>query len=458
MELLKKENRVKHTERVLQFGEGNFLRGFVDYMFDRLNKECDGDFGVVIVQPRSGDKVTKLNNQDGLYTLYSRGLINGVKAEELRIIECITCGINPYENTDAFFECAKNPDLRYIVSNTTEAGIEYKKEECNFNTTTFPGRLTMFLKARYDAGLNGFLILPCELIDKNGDCLKDCVLKYAHDWDYGEDFVKWVNEENVFTNTLVDRIVTGYPKDDAKEMEERLGYRDNMIDTTEIFHLWVIEGDKKYAKELPFDKAGLNVIWTDDVTPYKKRKVRILNGAHTTLVSSAMLMGVETVREAMDNEILSAYIKKSIFDEIIPTVDMNENELTSFANDVLDRFKNPFINHYWSSIALNSVSKFKVRVLPSIKDYIDKFDKTPKCLVFSLAALIVFYKYGSPNDDKEVIDFMRRSSLAEILSNTELWDDNLIYLKELAEKYILMIETDGVKSALEFAVRKENAE
>lgn len=457
MEVLKRKEQERHTERVLQFGEGNFLRGFVDWMFDRLNNTLGKDFGVVVVQPLAGGRAEALNEQDGLYTLYSRGLVNGVKAEEERVIDCITHGINPYENNDAFFECAKNPDLRYIVSNTTEAGIEYKKEECNFNTTTFPGRLTMFLKARYDAGLGGFLLLPCELIDKNGDCLKDCVLKYARNWDYGEDFVKWVNEENVFTNTLVDRIVTGYPKDTAKEMEEKLGYRDNMIDTTEIFHLWVIEGDKKYANELPFDKAGLNVIWTDDVTPYKKRKVRILNGAHTTLVSSAMLMGVETVREAMDNEILSEYIKKSIFDEIIPTIDMSENELVSFANDVLDRFRNPFINHYWSSIALNSVSKFKVRVLPSIKDYMSKFGKTPKCLVFSLAALIVFYKCGSPNDDKGVIDFMKRSSAAEILSNTELWDDNLIYLKELAEKYILMIETDGVKSALEFAVRKENA-
>lgn len=458
MELLKKENRVKHTERVLQFGEGNFLRGFVDWMFDRLNKERGGDFGVVIVQPRPGDKITRLNNQDGLYTLYSRGLINGVKAEELRIIECITRGINPYENTAGFFECAKNPDLRYIVSNTTEAGIEYRKEECNFNTTTFPGRLTMFLKARYDAGLNGFLILPCELIDNNGDSLKECVLKYAEDWDYGEDFLRWVNEENVFMNTLVDRIVTGYPRDTAKEIEERLGYLDNLIDTSEMFHLWVIEGNKKYAKELPFDKIGLNVIWTDDVTPYKKRKVRILNGAHTMLSASAMLMGMETVLQSMENETIGSFVRQGVFEEIIPTIDMSESELVKFANDVIERFKNPFIHHRLSDIALNSVSKFKVRVLPSIKDYIDKFDKTPKCLVFSLAALIMFYKCSSPNDDKEVIDFMKRSSLAEVLSNTDVWDDNLIYLKELVEKYILLIETDGIKSALEDVLEKGIAE
>lgn len=458
MELLKRQDIKRHTERVLQFGEGNFLRGFVDWMFDRLNKEYGGDFGVVVIQPRPGNKMERLNNQDGLYTLYSRGLINGVKAEETRVIDCITRGINPYVDTAGFFKCAENPDLRYIVSNTTEAGIEYRQEAEDFAATTFPGRLTMFLKARYDTGLNGFLILPCELIDNNGDNLKECVLKYARDWNYGESFIRWVNEENVFMNTLVDRIVTGYPRDTAKEMEEKLGYLDNLIDTTEIFHLWVIEGDKKYAKELPFDKAGLNVIWTDDVTPYKKRKVRILNGAHTTLALTAMLMGMETVRESMDDELLNEYIRKGIFEEIVPTVDMPEEELVKFANAVIDRFRNPFIKHYLSSIALNSVSKFKVRVLPSIKDYINKFQKAPDCLILSLAALIVFYKTQKPDDDKEVIDFMKRSSLAEILSDTELWDDDLIYLREPAEKYILMIEKDGIKSALESAVKKGNAE
>lgn len=454
MELLKRKNIKKHTERVLQFGEGNFLRGFADWMFDMLNKKCGGDFGVVVVQPRAGGRADDLNEQDGLYTLYSRGLINGVKAEEGYFIDCITRGINPYEATDEFFECAKNPHLRYIVSNTTEAGIAYRKEECNFKNTTFPGRLTMFLKARHDAGLGGFLLLPCELIDRNGDNLKECVLKYAADWNYGEDFIKWVNEENVFTNTLVDRIVTGYPKDTAHEIEQKFGYRDNMIDTCEIFHLWVIEGNAEFAKELPFDKAGLNVIWTDDVTPYKKRKVRILNGAHTTLVSSAMLMGVETVREAMEDEVLSEYIKKSVFEEILPTIDMSEKELVKFADDVLERFRNPFIKHSWSSIALNSVSKFKVRVLPSIKDYTVKFGCVPACLTFALAALIVSYKTGTPNDDKEVIDFIKKSSITEILSNIELWDDNLIYLREMTEKYLLMIEKNGVKAALKSVMMK----
>ncbi|MBQ2664464.1 MAG: tagaturonate reductase [Clostridia bacterium] len=458
MELLKRNNIEKHTERVLQFGEGNFLRGFVDWMFDRLNKERGGDFGVVVVQPRQGNKVARLNAQEGLYTLYSRGLINGVKAEELRVVDCITRGINPYEDTEEFFECAKNPALRYITSNTTEAGIEYRQDECDFTSTTFPGRLTMFLKARYDAGLGGFLILPCELIDRNGDTLKEYVIQYASDWNYGEDFIRWVNEENSFMNTLVDRIVTGYPHDTAEEMEAKWGYNDKLINTTELFHLWVIEGDKKYAEELPFDKIGLNVIWTDDVTPYKKRKVRILNGAHTMMSSAAMLMGKETVLNSMEDEALVNLVRKGMFDEIIPTIDMPENELVRFANDVIDRFRNPFINHHLSDIALNSVSKFKVRVLPSIKDYADNFGKLPQCLVFSLAALIVFYKNGTPNDDADIIDFIRNSSTEQILGNTELWDDNLMYLKDLVDVYIQIIETNGVEAGLEATGRKGNAE
>lgn len=448
MELLKRTNQIKHTERVMQFGEGNFLRGFVDWMFDRLNKENNGDFGVVVVQPLAGGMVDKLNEQDGLYSLYLRGLLNGEKVEETRVVDCITRGINPYEQQEEFFECAKNPDLRYIVSNTTEAGIEYRQEECDFNSTTFPGRLAMFMKARFDAGLDGFIFLPCELIDKNGDNLKKCVLKYAADWNYGERFAKWVREENVFTNTLVDRIVTGYPRDTAAEMEKCFGYCDNMIDTAEIFHLWVIEGDTKYASELPFDRIGLNVLWTDDVTPYKKRKVRILNGAHTMTVLAARLAGLETVREAMEDEDLYTFMRKGVFEEIIPTLDLPKSELEQFAEDVTERFKNPFINHYLLSIALNSVSKFKVRNLPSIKEYIAMYGKEPACLVFSLAALIMFYRTDEAKDDKEVVEFMKTASVSEILKRSDLWGEDLSYLLTAVEGHINNIERDGIRKAM----------
>ena len=455
MERLKRQEPARLTERVMQFGEGNFLRGFVDWMIDRLNKEMDFDCGVVVVQPLPTGLIDMLNEQDGLYDLYLRGLQNGERVEETRIVECITRGINPYADTKAFFDCAENPELRFIISNTTEAGIEYKagQKDGDYENSTFPGRLAMFMKKRFDTGLGGFVLLPCELIDKNGDELKACVLKYAEEWNYGKEFKTWVEEENHFTNTLVDRIVTGYPRDTAKEMEKGFGHLDNLIDTAEIFHLWVIEGDKQYEDELPFGKIGLNVLWTDDVTPYKKRKVRILNGAHTMMVPAAYLAGCETVREAVDDQVIYSFMHKGIFEEIIPTLDLPKEELESFANDVIERFKNPFIKHYLLSIALNSVSKFKVRDLPSLLAYMDQFGKEPACLVFSLAALIAFYRTDAANDGQEVMDFMKAASTAEILKNTDLWGQDLSMLKPSVDKYLEMIEKDGVKNAIKEVIK-----
>lgn len=450
MDRLKRSEKCTLTERVLQFGEGNFLRGFVDWMIDRLNKENGGDYGVVLVQPLDKGLVDMINEQDGLYSLYLRGLLSGERVEETRVVECVTRGINPFADTKAFFDCAKNPDLRFIVSNTTEAGIEYKPNQNpdDFAGLTFPGRLTLFMKKRFDEGLRGFVLLPCELIDKNGDCLKECILKYSSDWGFGSEFEKWVNEENHFTNTLVDRIVTGYPRDTASEMEKSFGYLDNVIDTAEIFHLWVIEGDKKYAEEIPFHKIGLNVLWTDDVTPYKKRKVRILNGAHTMMVLAAHLAGLETVKEAMDDELVFSFMKQGIFEEIIPTLDLPKNELTQFANDVIERFRNPFIKHYLLSIALNSVSKYKVRVLPSVLQYIKDKKTEPKRLVFSLAALIAFYKTDAANDDADVMEYMKTASAADILAKTEYWGEDLSFLLPSIEKYLDDIEKNGIRNAM----------
>ncbi len=456
MERLKRKTPCGLTERVLQFGEGNFLRGFVDWMFDRLNKENGGDFGVVVVQPiNAGPVVDFLNEQDGLYDLYLRGLQNGEKVEETRVVECITRGINPYTHTDEFFECALNPDLRYIVSNTTEAGIEYKPGQSadDFENNTFPGRLTMFLKKRFDAGLPGFVLLPCELIDKNGAVLKSCVMKYADDFGFGEEFKKWIDEENVFTSTLVDRIVTGYPRDTAKQMEEEYGHLDNVINTAEIFHLWVIEGDKKYAEELPFTKIGLNVIWTDDVTPYKKRKVRILNGAHTMSVLAARLAGLETVGEMMNDDDFMAYINKGLFDEIIPVLDLPKEELESFANAVIERFKNPFIKHYLLSIALNSVSKYKVRVLPSLLEYKEKFGKVPAVLTFGLAALIEFYRGDEANDDAAVMEYMKTADVADILKRSDYWDADLSFMEPEISAYVESIEKNGMRAAVREVIK-----
>lgn len=451
MDQLKRTKKSELTTKVLQFGEGNFLRGFVDWMIDRLNKEYHWNGGVTVVQPLNVGLIDQINEQDGLYHLYLHGLLNGEKVEETRVVECITNAINPYRDTEAFFECAQNPDLRFIVSNTTEAGIEYKSGQSadDFAGTTFPGRLTMFLKKRFDAGLPGFIFLPCELIDRNGDCLKSCILKYAADWNYGQAFCNWIENENVFTNTLVDRIVTGYPRDNAAEMCEQYGVQDNIIDTAEIFHLWVIEGDQKLAEEIPFHKIGLNVLWTNDVTPYKKRKVRILNGAHTMMVPAAYLAGIRTVREAMEDETVFSFMKKGLFEEIIPTLDLPKEELIQFANDVIERFRNPFIKHYLISIALNSVSKFKVRVLPSLLSYLDANHEEPKCLVFSLAALITFYKTDDANDGAEILQFMKQASIREILAKTEYWDCDLTPLLPSVERYYRMIQEKGVREAIQ---------
>ena len=454
MERLKRQTPCQLTEKVMQFGEGNFLRGFVDWMIDKLNKEADWNGGVVLVQPLPNGLCDMINEQDGLYDLYLRGLQNGERVEETRVVECVTRCINPFADTDAFFEMAKNPELRFIVSNTTEAGIEYKPNQSadDFAGTTYPGRLTMFLKARFDTGLNGFVLFPCELIDKNGDRLKECVIQYAKDWNYGDEFIKWVEEENHFTNTLVDRIVTGYPRETAKEMEESFGHLDNVIDTAEIFHLWVIEGDKKYAEEIPFHKIGLNVLWTDDVTPYKKRKVRILNGAHTMMVLAARLAGLETVGEAMEDELIYSFMYKGVFEEIIPTLDLPKEELVEFANAVIERFKNPFIKHYLLSIALNSVSKFKVRDLPSLLGYMDEFGKEPNCLVFSLAALIKFYKGDEANDDAAVMEYMKNASVADILAKKRTsGGQDLSMLRPSVEKYCAMIDEKGIREAMKEA-------
>ena len=438
MEKLKRTEKCTLTERVLQFGEGNFLRGFVDWMIDKLNKEADFDCGVVIVQPLPTGMCELINDQDGLYTLYLRGLIDGEVIEETRVVECITRCINPYTDWDAYLDCAKNPDLRFIVSNTTEAGIEYIKDEI-----TFPARLTSFLKARYDTGLGGFILLPCELIDRNGDNLKDCVLKYAADWNLGDDFINWINTENHFTNTLVDRIVAGYPKDIAAELEEKYGYTDKVIDTAEIFHLWVIEGDSKLADELPFHKYGMNVIWTDDVSPYKTRKVRILNGAHTMMVPAAFMCGYETVGESLNDEVVYDFMYNGLFSEVIPTLDLPYDELKSFADAVIERFRNPFVKHYLTSIVLNSVSKFQVRVLPSILEYNKRYNELPYRLTFSLAALIDFYRNGAPNDSEEIMQFMKSASVDEILS------DDLAFLGDTVKAMLSDIETKGMRKAME---------
>jgi tagaturonate reductase len=361
--------------------------------------------------------------------------------------------VNPYEEFDAYMELAKDPEFRFIVSNTTEAGIEYLGTEKPDDrpAKSYPAKLTQLLYARFQAKLPGFILLPCELIDKNADALKECVLKYAKLWDLGEEFENWIQTENDFCNTLVDRIVTGFPKDEAEKLWDEIGYRDNLLDTAEIFHLWVIGGH--HEEELPLQKAGFHVVWTDDVAPYKRRKVRILNGGHTSMVLGASLYGLETVGECLKDELVSAFLKKCIFDEIIPTLGNTQTDL-DFGNAVLERFSNPFIKHMLLSIALNSVSKFQVRVLPTILEYHEKFGKYPDALTFSLAALIAFYRTDKANDNEEIMLFMKDAPVSEILKRVDYWGQDLSDLLPLVQKYYDRIKNDGMKQAYLFVLNE----
>lgn len=434
------------TERIIQFGEGNFLRGFVDYFIDALNKKGLYDGKVVIVQPIEAGQVEGLKAQDYKYNLFLRGIVQGEVVQEHNIIESVSRGLSPYKDFDEYMALADNPDFKFVISNTTEAGIAFD-ESCMLSDKpckSFPGKLTQLLYKRYKNGMDGFVHLACELIDNNGDELKRCVLRYAELWELEEDFTKWINEKNSFVNTLVDRIVTGYP---GAEEAKKLADGDNYVDTAEIFHLWVIEGN--YEDELPLRKAGYNVVWTDDAKPYKKIKVRILNGAHTSLVAGAILSGIETVGEAMNDETAYAFLHKAMNEEILPTIGDNE-ESRSFAESVFDRFRNPFIRHKWRSIALNSVSKFSVRVLPTLLEYKEKNGKYPKCLALSLANLIYFYKNDTPEDASDVVEIMKNDSIADILKNTELWQSDLSAMTELVTEYYNKINLLGAKEAMKW--------
>ena len=432
-------------ETVIQFGEGNFLRGFFDYFLDVMNKKGLYEGKAVVIQPRAGGKCALLNKQNSRYNLYLRGFENGEVKQEHHFIESISRCVDPYKNFEEYISLADNPDFRFIVSNTTEAGIEFD-DNCRFEDKpckSFPGKLTQLLYRRYKNGLEGFIILPCELIDNNGAELKKCVLKYSDFWKLEADFVAWLENENRFVNTLVDRIVTGYPDDETKEMH----LDDNFLDTAEIFHLWVIEGD--FEKELPLKKAGFNVVWTDDAKPYKKIKVRILNGAHTSLVAGALLSGVETVGEAMNNEVTYLFLNKFMKEEILPTIGENDESI-SFANAVFDRFKNPFIAHKWRSIALNCVSKFAVRVLPTLLEYKEKNGNYPKLLTLSLANLIYFYKNDNPEDAESVVATMKNDSIEEILANTSLWQTDLSDMTEIVSEYYNKIDSFSAKETMKW--------
>lgn len=450
-------------ERVLQFGEGNFLRGFVDYFIDVLNERCGFNGKICLCQPISQGLSQQINQQEGLYTLYLRGYENGQAVEHRRIISAVSRCINPYEDYAALLQCAKNPALRFLVSNTTEAGIVFD-DRCRFEDAppaSFPAKLTRFLHQRFMEKLPGFIILSCELIDNNGAELRRCVLEYCKLWGLGADFVAFVEQENLFCSTLVDRIVTGYPRSEATALWEKNGYIDNLIDTAECFGFWAIEGPDFIGEELPFSAAGLPVLVTPNQTPYKQRKVRILNGAHTSMVLAAHLCGKTIVRACMEDPVIAGFMEKALREEIIPTLTLPKEELYSFADAVIERFKNPFIDHALLAIALNSTSKWRARVLPSLKAYLKATGTLPRLLTLSLGALIAFYKAEtdkSANDESFVLDLFRQhrgsdnATLAHaVLASETIWGEDLSKipgLLALVSTYLDDIDLGGMYEVL----------
>jgi len=465
-----------YPEKVIQFGEGNFLRAFVDWQIDKMNEEADFNGSVVVVQPLENGLVDMLNEQDGLYTLYLQGMQNGEAIKTHKIMNSISRGINPYRDYSEYLKLGENPELRFIVSNTTEAGIAFEENDkldqgCQ---KSYPGKLTALLYHRFvtfnkDSN-KGLIIIPCELIDRNGEKLKEIVLKYAEIWNLGQDFINWINKDNIFCCSLVDRIVPGYPRDTIDEVRAELGYDDNLVDVGEIFHLWVIEGPQSIKNELPIEKAGLNIKVVDDMTPYRTSKVRILNGPHTAMVPVAYLYGLETVGESVDHEVIGKYVHDVIYDEIIETLDLPHEELVEFADAIIERFQNPYVKHYLMSIALNSMSKYKTRDLPSLTEYLKRKGKLPKKLVFSLAALIEFYKgkRGTENielsDDEDILELYKNlwsnfdgtkdglnKIVTSVLAYEKNWGMNLNDIPNLTNevtKYLETIESLGMKEAI----------
>lgn len=465
-----------HPDRIIQFGEGNFLRAFTDWQIDLLNEHTDLDAGVVVVRPRNSRPVRTLNGQDGLYTTLIRGINEaGELVNEPRLIRSINREIHPYQQFDAFLALARDESMRFVFSNTTEAGIRYEAGDSVTDTPpdSFPAKLTRLLLERWrhfnGAHDKGWVIIPCELIDDNGEALKALVLRYASEWQLPAAFSQWVKRENTFCSTLVDRIVTGYPQE-AAEIEQQLGYRDDYLVAGEAYYLLVIQGPAWLERELRLDRYPLNVRRVDNIKPFKEQKVAILNGAHSAMVPVAFLAGLDTVGEAMADPDISGYVDSLLREEVIPTLSLPAIELNAYVDAVLTRFRNPFICHQLQAIALNSMTKFRTRLLPQLLASQRQQGKLPVRLTFALAALLAFYRgqredghYPLQDEDRWLQRFhelwiplssgnLAPQQLVEaVLGDVQHWGENLNEVPGLTAtvtEHLQRIVGDGMRVAL----------
>lgn len=471
MKALNSKNAPKaiRPERIIQFGEGNFLRAFVDWIISNMNEKTDFNSSVVVVQPIEKGMIDALNAQDGLYHVNLQGLSNGEVINSLRMIDVISRALSPYQDFDAFLSLAEQPEMRFVISNTTEAGINFDPS-CKLDdapASSYPGKLTQLLYHRFKhfAGdpAKGLIIFPCELIFLNGHKLKETIYQYIELWNLGEEFKAWFESACGVYATLVDRIVPGFPRKEIEQIKAKLDYDDNMVVQGEAFHLWVIEAPESVAEEFPANKAGLNVLFVPSEEPYHERKVTLLNGPHTVLSPVAFLAGVDIVRDACQHEVIGKFIHRVMFDELMETLNLPKAELQKFAEDVLERFNNPFVDHQVTSIMLNSFPKYATRDLPGLKEYLKRKGTLPEGLVLGLAAIMVYYRGGKradgveiiPNDAPEIMALLTQlwsegsveNMVERVLRTTSIWGEDLNSIPLLAERvayYIDKIQNQGM--------------
>lgn len=463
-----------YTEKIIQFGEGNFLRAFVDWIIWKTNQKTDFNASVVVVQPIEKGMADMLNEQDCLYHLNLQGLDNGNRVDSVEMIDVISRCLNPYLDFNKYIALAEQPDIRFVISNTTEAGIAFDPS-CKLEdapASSYPGKLTQLLyhRFKYFNGdpTKGLIIFPCELIFLNGKELKKCIREYIKLWRLSDEFSNWFETACGVYCTLVDRIVPGYPRDNAAQLCERVGYQDNLLVKAEIFHLWVIEAPQEVAAEFPADKAGLHVLFVPSEAPYHERKVTLLNGPHTVLSPVGYLSGLNTVKECCEDELIGKFVHKVMFDELMHTLNLPIEELQKFAADVMERFRNPFVKHFVTSIMLNSFPKFKTRDLPGLKTYLKRKGELPQGLVLGLSAIITYYKGGKrgddeivPNDDPAIMNLLknlwatadvRKVSEGVLAASDLIWGEDLNSIQgltDLLEKDLRLIQEKGMRAAVE---------